>query len=118
MQINADIESNEVLNNSSLLAQFLLLTFADLKKYKFYYWFAFPAFIPKPAVWITKQVHTVQSYFSSSQCDDLTNQYPLVTDTNNPFFLIKKTGDDELELKKFNHLENITTFGDKVSPQS
>ncbi|TFK61764.1 E1-like protein-activating [Pluteus cervinus] len=35
--------------DTSLLTHFLLITFADLKKYKYYYWFAFPAFVSKPA---------------------------------------------------------------------
>lgn len=113
-QINNDIESNEVLNNSSLLAQFLLLTFADLKKYKFYYWFAFPAFMPKPSVWITRQIETAKSYLSSSQWDTLLNQYSLVTDTNNPYFLIKKS-DNELQFEKFSQLDKISFNEDQVS---
>jgi ubiquitin-like modifier-activating enzyme ATG7 len=31
------------------LNPFLLVTFADLKKYVYHYWFAFPALVAKPA---------------------------------------------------------------------
>lgn len=38
----------------NLLNRFLLLTFADLKKYKYFYWFSFPALTTKPAWTIDK----------------------------------------------------------------
>ncbi|KAL7752443.1 Autophagy protein 7 [Sorochytrium milnesiophthora] len=42
-QIWNDMVSGKALRSPQLLNRFLLLTFADLKAYKFYYWFAFPA---------------------------------------------------------------------------
>ncbi len=39
------INDGTIYSCPSLLASFLMLSFADLKKYKFYYWFAFPALV-------------------------------------------------------------------------
>lgn len=46
-------ETAIVKRDPSALTKFLVITFADLKKYKFFYWFAFPAFVSKPAWEIT-----------------------------------------------------------------
>lgn len=41
--------------DTSLLAHFFVITYSDLKKYKYYYWFTFPAFVAKPAWEIGEQ---------------------------------------------------------------
>ncbi len=42
LDIYSAIERKDVLRDPSILSQFSVISFADLKKYKFFYWFAFP----------------------------------------------------------------------------
>ncbi|SNX87535.1 probable APG7 - component of the autophagic system [Melanopsichium pennsylvanicum] len=46
--------SNVEQDPETFLTTFLALTFADLKKYKFYYWFAYPALVTNPAWELTE----------------------------------------------------------------
>jgi ubiquitin-like modifier-activating enzyme ATG7 len=45
------INDGTIFSCPSLLASFVVLSFADLKKYRFHYWFAFPALVLDPS-WV------------------------------------------------------------------
>lgn len=47
-QIWDDIHSGKATENSSVLLRFLVISFAELKKWSFHYWFAFPALVIDP----------------------------------------------------------------------
>lgn len=67
-QIKNAVESGEALKNPNVLTAFLLVTFADLKMYKFYYWFAFPAIMPQLDPWMmSRQMEPINKVFTDDQ---------------------------------------------------
>lgn len=96
---------------SEVLTRFLLITFADLKKYKFYYWFAFPAFVSKPPWEIENEWKPASDALSITGLgfifEGLGNNKAVPS-----FFLVKKgNAPDKYEIDL---LKNISPFFDGV----
>uniref|UniRef100_A0A9J8DB79 Ubiquitin-like modifier-activating enzyme ATG7 n=1 Tax=Cyprinus carpio carpio TaxID=630221 RepID=A0A9J8DB79_CYPCA len=66
-EIWSTIQSGAVLEDSSILNKFILLTFADLKKYHFYYWFCFPALCFLEGVQLEQEPVSLEQSFSAKQ---------------------------------------------------
>ncbi|KAH8984457.1 hypothetical protein EDB92DRAFT_1887074 [Lactarius akahatsu] len=94
------------------LTRFLLITFADLKKYKFYYWFAFPAFAAQPLWEIDDDWTTPEAHLSQDQLTSLAEQ---LSPTPPPFFLVRPAQDNTVETAPVNE---FSTFFADVPQQS
>ncbi|KAG0369639.1 Autophagy protein 7 [Gamsiella multidivaricata] len=101
-QIWDDITSGRAAQDPSLLNKFLLVTFADLKKFKFFYWFAFPALQADPA-WTTDSMQEITSVWSQAQIDSLRHQVDQYRQNHPPsqsgFFLVKE-GQNEVSVAR------------------
>ncbi|XP_066553921.1 ubiquitin-like modifier-activating enzyme ATG7 [Amia ocellicauda] len=91
------IQSGAVFENPSVLSKFLLLTFADLKKYHFYYWFCFPVLCFSEGIHILQQPVTLEEKISAIQIQALQKAYDTLCQENGvtalPYFLVKYTED-------------------------
>ncbi|KAI0061459.1 E1-like protein-activating [Artomyces pyxidatus] len=79
-------DSIEKDHDASALNRFLLITFADLKKYKYYYWFAFPALVAHPLWDIEDDWKEAKEQFTDKQLLSLHGHLEAST---TPYFLVR-----------------------------
>ncbi|KAF7316230.1 Autophagy-related protein [Mycena indigotica] len=94
--------------DSTSLNNFLVITFADLKKYKYYYWFAFPAFAAKPAWEIDELGWRLAA--SELSPESLSSIHSKLHATPLPFFLLRSG----LEIAP---IDSYSTFFANVPPE-
>lgn len=69
------ITSGDAMDQPSLLNNFLCFTFADLKKYHYYYWFGFPAFIEPKTISFVEKPKSIGDAFTDVQVSSLVSAY-------------------------------------------
>ncbi|KAF9582384.1 Autophagy protein 7 [Lunasporangiospora selenospora] len=115
-QIWNDIVSGQAVYDPMLLNRFLLIAFADLKKFKFFYWFAFPALQSDPA-WTTSEMQDIGSVWSAAQIENLRFQIDTYRQTHGPrqsgFFLVKE-GPEGLSVARLQDYNEIVQSNGNV----
>lgn len=98
LDIESSISSSDVFSDPTLLMQFLVIVFADLKKHRYYYWFAFPAFIFD----IYGEISNLDDIFSQKQKETLKRLFK----HHSAEFCFLVQGED-LKYLSFGHLRSI-----------
>lgn len=103
------IQSGEAIKDPSSLTQFIMLAFADLKKYHYYYWFAYPCLCLPPDVFVIKQ-GTLDQHFTSKQLENLLetyDQFQSAASSYQTHFLVKEVSADTFTIHSISETENL-----------
>eukprot|EP01100_Stratorugosa_tubuloviscum_P014244 TRINITY_DN7494_c1_g2_i1.p1 TRINITY_DN7494_c1_g2~~TRINITY_DN7494_c1_g2_i1.p1 ORF type:complete len:695 (-),score=260.03 TRINITY_DN7494_c1_g2_i1:76-2112(-) len=108
-----NIDSGEALENPSILNKFAILSFSDLKKYKFIYWFAFPALALEPTITATGPFPP-SNFFTSEQITSINNGYNQLLEKHDQrlaAFLIKKINEQSCVVELISSFESLYSDG-------
>ncbi|XP_018008071.1 ubiquitin-like modifier-activating enzyme ATG7 isoform X2 [Hyalella azteca] len=86
--------SGKALDEPQILATFIVHLFADLKKYHYIYWFAFPAFISHKET-IEEPIKTLEEYWTKEQMEIFTQGYLTIESDVNPGFFVLEQPSEE-----------------------
>ncbi|EEF39865.1 autophagy protein, putative [Ricinus communis] len=112
-----DIHTGKAVEDSSVLCRFVVVSFADLKKWSFHYCFAFPALVLDPPATVVdlkpaSQCFTVQEAQSLlAACNDWRNS-SLTADV--PFFLVCIDSNSHATIRHLNNWEACQSDDQKV----
>ena len=111
-----NIKNRESFKNPSLLTSFLLLTYANLKKYCFNYWFGFPALSPS-SPFTYRSISRLDTLLKDSDLQYLISRYDefQIKHKSVGFFLVHREG-SQLTLKPLTAFEKVFKKGsDKLT---
>ncbi|GAB6029891.1 Autophagy protein 7 [Chamberlinius hualienensis] len=108
------VESGSALVNPSELNRFLLVTYVDLKKYTFYYWFAFPALCHQPCKLLSQPQYLCE-YFTQNQLEEFSRcqEEFFKSNADHSHFLVHIV-DDSVKLFKLTDYETILSKSGKI----
>ena len=88
---DADENASAIFDDTSRLNRFVVSTFADLKKYHYYYWFAFAAFSEPKDVREREQASTLDAVLSDEQLRGFVDAADRFAEENvdNAFFVLR-----------------------------
>ncbi|KAH7855425.1 hypothetical protein Vadar_024669 [Vaccinium darrowii] len=111
-----DIHSGKAEEDSAVLSRFLLISFADLKKWSFHYWFAFPALVLDPPATLV-DLRPASQWLSLKEAESLSaacNEWRSSSVTADvPFFLVSIASNSHATIKHLKEWRSCRQDGDK-----
>lgn len=117
-EIWGSIQSGAAISDPSVLCRFILLTYADLKKYHFYYWFCFPALCFSEPITVLQPPAPLEQAFSPTQISSLQTAYDVLCSDSGcsavSFFLIRYT-QQSVQVASLSAWDTFLTHTNKVT---